>query len=227
MPYVCKLCPIVCKSINRFEKHKLIHKKKINSSVCIFCNKQYANTYNLNKHMYKCQLGNDIANTIKIIEKIKHLHDLEITEYKEKNDSLRDKIKELESSLKGKNDNSDDLNNLMITSTSESLEHTNNGNYVYIIKEREFIKTNENIYKIGETKKGHYKRFDQYPKGSVVMALIKVPNSISYENKIKTEFNKAFKRRKDIGHEYYEVDFQRMYKKMVKIVFELNKKYGQ
>ena len=42
-------------------------------------------------------------------------------------------------------------------------------NYIYLLQEREFIKTKENVYKIGRTKKENYKRFHQYPKGSVLL----------------------------------------------------------
>lgn len=31
--------------------------------------------------------------------------------------------------------------------------------YIYLLQEREFIKTNENIYKIGKTKQENCKRF--------------------------------------------------------------------
>lgn len=36
-------------------------------------------------------------------------------------------------------------------------------NYIYLLQEREFIKTNENVYKVGMTKKENHKRFNQYP----------------------------------------------------------------
>ena len=35
-------------------------------------------------------------------------------------------------------------------------------NYVYLIQEREFIKTNEKIYKLGKSKQEHNKRANQY-----------------------------------------------------------------
>ena len=68
--------------------------------------------------------------------------------------------------------------------------------YVYVIKEREFIKTDENIYKIGRTEKGHHKRVAQYPNGSLVLDIIKVPDAVLYENEIKRVFNKKFIQRK-------------------------------
>ena len=38
--------------------------------------------------------------------------------------------------------------------------------YVYMLIEREFIKTKENIYKIGETGKENDIRFKQYPRSA-------------------------------------------------------------
>ena len=42
-------------------------------------------------------------------------------------------------------------------------------NYIYLLQEREFIKTKENIYKIGMTQCENLKRFNQYPKGSCLL----------------------------------------------------------
>ena len=41
--------------------------------------------------------------------------------------------------------------------------------YIYLLQEREFIKTNENIYKVGMTKQENLKRLKQYPKDSVLL----------------------------------------------------------
>jgi hypothetical protein len=34
-------------------------------------------------------------------------------------------------------------------------------NYIYLLQEREFVKTKETIYKVGMTKKENYIRFNQ------------------------------------------------------------------
>ena len=47
------------------------------------------------------------------------------------------------------------------------------GHYIYLLQEREFVKTSELIYKVGKTKKEHYTRFNQYPIGSVLLLHIK------------------------------------------------------
>lgn len=97
--------------------------------------------------------------------------------------------------------------------------------YVYVIKEREFIKTNEDIYKIGRTIKGHSKRVLQYPKGSLVLDIIKVPDAVLYEKEIKRVFNKKFIQRKDIGTEYFETTLIKLRKQLYKIVDHLDNMY--
>ena len=42
-------------------------------------------------------------------------------------------------------------------------------NYIYLLQEREFIKTKEHIYKVGMTKQENHERFNQYPKGSILL----------------------------------------------------------
>ena len=47
-----------------------------------------------------------------------------------------------------------------------------NNEFIYLIKEREFIKNNEEIYKIGKTKQMALKRIKDYPKGSILLLYI-------------------------------------------------------
>ena len=61
-------------------------------------------------------------------------------------------------------------------------------NYIYLLQEREFIKTNESIYKIGRTKQEHNKRLNQYPKGSILLVQIICSNCVIMEKKIITFF---------------------------------------
>ena len=76
--------------------------------------------------------------------------------------------------------------------------------YIYLLQEREFLKTNEPIYKLGRTQKEHHKRFHQYPKGSVLLFQIICENSAKLEKVILKAFKQQFKIRKDIGNEYFE-----------------------
>lgn len=81
-----------------------------------------------------------------------------------------------------------------------------NTNYVYIIKEREFLKTNENIYKLGRTAQNGLKRFNSYPKGSELIILRKCVDCKKYERELILLFKNKFILRKDIGREYFEAE---------------------
>ena len=83
-------------------------------------------------------------------------------------------------------------------------------NYIYLLQEREFIKTNENIYKIGMTKKENYTRFNQYPNGSILLFQMICNDCKTMEKIILKTFYGNFKQRKEIGSEYFEGDYTSM-----------------
>jgi hypothetical protein len=87
--------------------------------------------------------------------------------------------------------------------------------YIYLLQEREFIKTKEHIYKVGMTKKENYERFNQYPKGSVLLFQMICNNCKNMEKLVLTKFKETFKQRKDIGNEYFEGE----YKVMIDIIY--------
>jgi hypothetical protein len=76
--------------------------------------------------------------------------------------------------------------------------------YIYLLKEREFIKTNEEIYKIGKTRQNNGERFKQYPKGSILILQKICSDCDKMEKIILKKFKEQFKQRKDIGAEYFE-----------------------
>jgi len=77
-------------------------------------------------------------------------------------------------------------------------------NYIYLVKEREFIKTKENIYKIGRSKQENTKRFLQYPKGSELIIQSRCIDCIKTEKILINLFKTKFIHRRDIGNEYFE-----------------------
>ena len=42
-------------------------------------------------------------------------------------------------------------------------------NYIYLLHEREHIRTSENVYKVGMTRQSNLDRFNNYPKGSILL----------------------------------------------------------
>ena len=97
------------------------------------------------------------------------------------------------------------------------------GQYVYLLREREFVKTGELIYKIGKTKKEHYTRFNQYPNGSILLLHIKCNDCDCNEKDIIKLFKTKYKHKKEIGNEYFEGNFKEMMKDIFDIVIKINK----
>ena len=220
MPFKCTKCCKLFSCQSNLDAH--VNKKKpcflekVNENCinCDFCNNSFSTQSNLNRHIKRCIAKKNPELLLKQIENMKKLL--------QKKDDI---IQELRNDSHSNKIESEDSNNSY--EHFESSKNIKNDNYIYIIKVREFIKTNENIYKVGRTDKGFSKRVKSYPKGSVVMCIVKVPNSKKYETALKKSFNLLFKRRKDIGHEYYEANYQDMYKNMHKVIRNLNKEYNQ
>lgn len=78
-----------------------------------------------------------------------------------------------------------------------------NRQYVYMIRPREFIRLNENTYKIGKTTQNPNSRLAGYPKGSEVLSFICVNDCDSAEKEIMSKFISEFKQALDYGREYF------------------------
>ena len=89
--------------------------------------------------------------------------------------------------------------------------------YIYLLQEREFIKTNENIYKIGKSKQDNLKRFHQYPKGSILLFQIICNNCDIVEKQIIHIFIDKFIQRTDVGSECFEGDKY----EMISIIYDI------
>ena len=83
-------------------------------------------------------------------------------------------------------------------------------NYIYLLQEREFIKTNESVYKVGKTKQENLTRFYQYPKGSLLLQQSVCSNCDLMEGNIIKIFKTKYIHRKDIGNEYFEGNWNDM-----------------
>ena len=79
--------------------------------------------------------------------------------------------------------------------------------YIYLLQEREFIKTKEPIYKIGKTKQENLKRLNSYPKGSDLILQYKCVGCDNIEKELIQIFKDKYIHRKDIGYEYFEGDW--------------------
>ena len=91
---------------------------------------------------------------------------------------------------------------------------------VYLLIEREFLKSECPIYKIGRSSQENDNRIKQYPKGSQLICFIKVVDSKFMENEMMHLFKHKYIQRKDIGSEYFEGNLVMMRKDMFDMVIE-------
>ena len=88
-------------------------------------------------------------------------------------------------------------------------------NYIYLLHEREFIRTSENIYKVGMTCQSNLNRFSNYPKGSILLFQMKCNDCRFVESIVLQVFNYRFYKCSFYGNEY----FQGNKKDMIHIIF--------
>ena len=88
---------------------------------------------------------------------------------------------------------------------------------LYIVHEREFINSKQNIYKIGRSEQACLRRIKTYPKGSELYFHMRVSDSVRAEKRALRAFKSMFKQRKDIGKEYFEGDIRLMLSFMFQI----------
>ena len=88
---------------------------------------------------------------------------------------------------------------------------------LYLLIEREFLKTNEPIYKVGKTI-NMKNRMMQYPKDSCVLFSIATEDRDLNEKTITTIFKQKFKHRSDIGSEYFEGNYKLMIKSILNLL---------
>jgi len=82
--------------------------------------------------------------------------------------------------------------------------------YIYLIREREFIRLNESTYKIGGTGRSPKCCLQGYPKGTEVILFINVNNGKLMEKIIIKDFKEKFEQMKQYGTEYFNGNINRM-----------------
>lgn len=91
--------------------------------------------------------------------------------------------------------------------------------YIYLIQEREFVRLEEEVYKLGRCS-DYYNRLRQYPKGSSVILIVNVDhlNVEDVEKKLIDKFKIMFEQCKDYGNEYFTGDVLEMIREILAIV---------
>jgi uncharacterized C2H2 Zn-finger protein len=219
----------------------ITHKKNYK---CEKCYKEFNKKSNYIAHINKknsCTSNNLIDENKILLYKIKKLENkiINITEENdilkitEKNDIL--KITEEKDVLKRENIKLNELLNYKdadIKKINDNNKDNNNDikiklvqEYVYIIRECDFVRLNEDIYKIGRTSKTNPEdRFQKYRKGTEIVAFFKVNNSIECENKMIKCFSNHIniKKMDEYGKEYFQGNRNELLSEILKIVINYN-----
>jgi hypothetical protein len=91
--------------------------------------------------------------------------------------------------------------------------------YIYLVQEREFVKSNEDIYKIGKSKQENLKRFNSYPNGSKLLIQCICTNCNKIERKLIKLFREKYEIQRDIGNEYFKGNYIEMIKDIHENIF--------
>jgi hypothetical protein len=92
--------------------------------------------------------------------------------------------------------------------------------YIYLLQEREAIRLNEPVYKVGKTKQENLKRISSYPNGTELLIQIKCDNCDAIEKDLIKLFKEKYEQKTDMGTEYFEGDSNEMIKDIYKAVFK-------
>lgn len=79
-----------------------------------------------------------------------------------------------------------------------------NTNYIYLIHEREFIRTSEDVYKVGMSRQPNLDRFNNYPKGSILLFQMECIDCRFVESIVLQVFKGRFYKCFFYGNEYFK-----------------------
>ena len=199
--YKCKNCIFHTK----YKRSMIVHinrdnpcNERIRELKCLKCEKIFSSLDNYKKHQKKkkpCTINDNKVLMLKNYEEEKiNILTEENKNIKTENEKLCDELEQL------KNENENLKKNVMPKEIG----------YIYLLQEREFANSFQNIFKIGKTKNENNKRISQYPKGSVLLLQKICNNCDDLEKELIKIFKERFIQRKDIGTEYFEGDYQEM-----------------
>jgi T5orf172 domain len=101
---------------------------------------------------------------------------------------------------------------------TQPMSKMQDSEYVYFIHEREFLNAKKPVYKLGKTTQWNCRRLQDYPKESALILVWRVPDCHVVERALIAEFDKRYKKRADIGAEYYEGNVNKMKTTFMNIV---------
>ena len=174
---------------------------------CNFCFNIFFNNSSLKRHQLTCKEKNNPIRLLEIENDIKPKEPLTKTECRFCNKVLFNTSK-LNGHLlicKKREEYHQGLLNKNVINLDYDVP-----NYIYLLKEREFINLGVPVYKIGKSKQDNLKRFKQYPKGSLLIYQIICKDCDKIEQELIKIFKVEFNQRTDIGTEYFEGNCENM-----------------
>lgn len=103
-------------------------------------------------------------------------------------------------------------------SASASGGTPSNIEYVYLIRERTAVVSDQQIYKVGRTSQPNFERFKGYPKGYEILLHLACDDSKTTESCVLRHFRSKYKKVDNYGSEYFEGDYRSMIKDLFMIV---------
>jgi hypothetical protein len=226
--YKCELCN---KEFNKKYNYTMhINRKKIcisDSQIIETIFKLKENNINLVEKIKKLEDENKVLKKMEegniILKKDNDILKKDNDILKEENCTMKVQIKEKQELLNYKDITIKDLN--MNVKTNKNTKDNNDDikikliqEYVYIIRESDFVQLNKDIYKIGRTSKENPEdRFQKFRKGIEIVAFFKVNNSIECENKMIKCFSNHpnIIKKTEYGKEYFQGDINELINEIV------------
>ena len=211
---------ITSKHKEDYNINDIINTNDINDNKCDKCNKILSSKRNLNNHLLNC---NGVSNPLechichKILanrgSKSSHLKicknkPIELINIEEP--SINQIIMTINykcSKCSFQSNKRIDIYNHINLVHRENIRIKNNdenNEYIYLLQEREFIKTKEPIYKIGKTKQENLKRIKSYPNGSKLLFYNDCIDCDNIEKVILNKFKEHFIHKKIIKYIEYK-----------------------
>jgi len=211
--YDCSICNKTFPSRNGLKAHtSRLHSEEKCSFECARCDKKYRSASSLSVH-FRSHKKNDVL----LVEKYsKSMGTEKESEIEKKLDSLMNTTKELihDTNREMFTKLTKKIESMTATSilpTKVDIEPVNELGSIYLLQEREFMTTSQNIYKVGMTSKPHLSRFVKYPKGSKIIYIITCENHELAEKIVLRKFKEEFTQMTLIGREYFKGSHEEMF----------------
>ena len=213
--YECSRCHKEFQFLSKLKEHnnrKTLCPLQEKVHQCHFCLKKMKSERNLETHLQKCKWENDpiriLENKLKIV--IEPLYETKTCRFCNKSFSINhETIRHMKQCKEKEKYEQMLIQRLEDKNKNKTVTLKEKKEIIYICKLREFVRSNEDIYKIGRTvagftEKGSLKRMGGYPKGSELKSYFYVHDCVESEKYILKELKERYGIKKEYGKEFFE-----------------------